>query len=232
MIHRPKLLVLIRHGESQRNEAKKGATYFADDAARSRIRGVPDHKIALTDEGHQQAYRTGTGTFENLAAPDYFYHSGYLRTRQTLEGILAAYPERIRERVQVRENMFIRERDSGYSYDMTTEEAEQAFPWLKEHWATNGGFLARPPGGESLADVTKRVHTFLNTIFRDRAGQNVFVATHGGTLRCFRYLLERWNYEQAEHWPPGQSPKNCGVTVYRYDDSKKRLVLSEYNTVY
>ena len=231
-IDRPRRLVLIRHGESRRNAAKKGETYFADEAARALIRGVPDHKIPLTDLGHEQARKTGPPLFARFGVPDYFYHSGYQRTRETLEGVLSGYPEHLRPDIRVRENMFIRERDSGYSYDMTTEEAERDFPWLREHWKTNGGFLARPPGGESLADVTARVYTFLSTIFRDRAGQTVFVATHGGTLRCFRYLLERWTYAQAEHWPPGQSPKNCGVTVYEYDDSLGRLVLREYNTVY
>lgn len=231
-INRPRRLVLIRHGESQRNKAKKGATYFADEAAREQIRGVPDHKIPLTDLGHRQARQTGVALARLLEAPDYFYHSGYRRTRETLDGVLSGYPEDVRRGVQIRENMFIRERDSGYAYDMMEEEAEAAFPWLKEYWATHGGFLARPAGGESLADVTTRVHTFLNTIFRDRAGQNVFVATHGGTLRCFRYLLERWDYERAAHWPPGQSPKNCGVTIYEYDASVGRLVLREYNTVY
>ena len=32
--------------------------------------------------------------------------------------------------------------------------------------------------------------------------------------------------------PPGQSPANCGVTVYRYSDAAKRLDLEEYNHVY
>ncbi len=31
---------------------------------------------------------------------------------------------------------------------------------------------------------------------------------------------------------PGQSPKNCGVTVYEYDSGEERLMLREYNTVY
>lgn len=128
--------------------------------------------------------------------------------------------------------MFIRERDPGYTYDMTVDEAEAAYPWLRDYWKMTGGFLARPVGGESLADVTTRVHTFLSSIFRDRAGQNVFVATHGGTLRCFRYLLERWDYAKAEHQPSGQSPENCGVTVYEYDEFVGRLVLRSYNQVY
>jgi broad specificity phosphatase PhoE len=35
-------------------------------------------------------------------------------------------------------------------------------------------------------------------LFRDRAGQQVLVVTHGSTLRMFRMLLERWRWEDAE----------------------------------
>ena len=103
-------------------------------------------------------------------------------------------------------NLFVRERDPGFTYDMTEAEAEAAFPWLSEYWQTFGSFFARPPGGESLADVVGRVHTFLNTLFRDRAGQKVMVVTHGGTIRCFRFALERWGYEQASRWSTTRRP--------------------------
>jgi 2,3-bisphosphoglycerate-dependent phosphoglycerate mutase len=227
---RPSTLVLIRHGESARNEAKKGATYFADEYARAKIKGIPDHKIELTKRGVDQARQTGRAVF-NAHKFDYAYHSGYLRTEQTLDAMLEALTDHDRARVKVRPNLFIRERDPGHAYDMTTEEAERHFPYLHEYWQTYGGFFAVPPGGESLAHVCERVHTFLDTLFRDRAGQNVLVVTHGGTLRCFRYLLERWSYDQATKWPPGQSPQNCGVTVYTYDQLLQRLVLRDYNRV-
>ena len=231
-MRRPALLVLVRHAESARNQAKKGSVYFADDAARRIVRGTPDHLIDLTTDGHKQAAQTGHAIRERFGAFDYIYTSGYARTEETAEGILAAYPPAEREQIKVRMNMFIRERDPGFAYDMTTEEAEDNFPWLAEYWSTFGGFMARPPGGESLADVVARVHTFLNTLFRDRAGQKVLVVTHGGTLRCFRFLLEHWGYEQAERWPPGQSPANCGVTTYRCAGTGDHLELEEYNRVY
>lgn len=58
-IRRPALLVLVRHAESARNKAKQGTVYFADEEARRTVRGVPDHKIALTEEGMTQAEKTG-----------------------------------------------------------------------------------------------------------------------------------------------------------------------------
>ncbi len=152
-------------------------------------------------------------------------------TNETANRILEAYHERRRKQIQVRMNSFIRERDPGYAYDMTTEEAQAHFPYLEEHWKTFGGFFSRPPGGESLDDVAKRVYTFLNTLFRDRAGQKVWAVIHGGTLRAVRFLLEHWTYDQALSWPEGESPENCGVTVYEYDKKEQRLVLKEYNTV-
>lgn len=231
---RPRRLVLVRHAESARNEAKKGSTYFADDAARRMVQGVPDHKNPLTANGISQARQTGQVIRERYGTFDYVYHSGYERTIQTVEEILSAYTAEERRRMQVRSNLFIRERDPGHTYDMTEAEAEAeaAFPWLREYWQTFGGFFARPPGGESLADVVERVYIFLNTLFRDRAGQDVLVGMHGGTLRCFRYVLERWDYEQALKWPPGQSPANCGVTVYEYNETLRRLELKTYNDVY
>lgn len=229
---RPALLVIVRHAESARNQAKKGSVYFADDAARRVVHGTPDHLTELTENGHKQAIETGIAIRERFGAFDYVYTSGYARTEQTAQGILAAYSPAERERMHVRMNLFIRERDPGFAYDMTEEEAEAAFPWLNEYWRTFGGFMARPPGGESLADVVVRVHTFLDTLFRDRAGQKILVVTHGGTIRCFRFTLERWNYEQAQRWPAGQHPVNCGVTVYRVADTGDRMELHQYNQVY
>ena len=227
---RPALLVLVRHAESARNQAKKGSVYFADDAARRVVHGQSDQHTELTPAGHAQAAQTGVALRERFGVFDYAYTSGYARTVQTADGLLSAYPDR--SLTKERMNIFIRERDSGYSYDMTTAEAEAAFPWLNEYWRTYGGFMARPPGGESLADVVARVHTFLDTLFRDRAGQKVLVVTHGGTIRCFRFLLERWDYSRAAAWPDGQAPANCGVTTYRCAAGGDHLELEEYNRVY
>jgi broad specificity phosphatase PhoE len=230
-MERPSLLVLVRHAESARNKAKGNAVYFADEEARKTVRGVADHLIPLTPEGVTQAERTGPALRERFGDFDYAYHSGYRRTTDTLSGLLAAYPPADRERMTVRTSPFIRERDAGYTYDMTRPEVEAMFPWLEEYWKTFGGFFAHPPGGESMAQVVQRVHLFLNMLFRDHVGQRILVVTHAGTLRCFRFLLEHWDYEQALASPPGQGPENCGVTAYRYDHDKGSLALEEYNAV-
>jgi broad specificity phosphatase PhoE len=195
------------------------------------VKGTPDHKIPITEAGKQQAIKTGIYLKKKYGKPDYVYHSGYLRTIQTADGILQSFTEKERKTIRVRMNQFIRERDSGYTYDMTKEQAVKAFPWLQDHWDTFGGYFSRPPGGESLADVSQRVYSFLNTLFRDRKGKKVWIVLHGGTLRALRFLLERWDFDRALKWPEGQTPENCGITVYDYDKKEERLVLKEYNKV-
>jgi 2,3-bisphosphoglycerate-dependent phosphoglycerate mutase len=229
---RPALLVLVRHAESWRNRAKGGQVFFTDENARKEVIGIPDYKITLTDMGFVQGDQTGVGIRSEFGVFDYVYHSGYERTKQTTDRILSAYSEEERARMKLRMNAFIRERDPGYTYEMTREEAKKAFPYLQTHWQEFGGFFSQPPGGESLAQVVQRVYLFLNMLFRDRVGQKVMVVTHGGTLRCFRFLLERWDYDQALKWPEGQAPLNCGVTVYRYNEPEDRLLLEAYNRVY
>src|SRR5829696_313064 len=111
VVQRPALLVIVRHAESARNQAKKGSVYFADDAARRVGRGTPDHLVELTADGHKQAAQTGLAIRQRFGVFDYVYTSGYARTEQTADGILAAYPPDERERMKVRMNLFIRERD-------------------------------------------------------------------------------------------------------------------------
>lgn len=229
---RPSRLILVRHAESERNVAKKGSVFFADDESRRAVQGAPDHAIPLTAEGHRQAAETGAALRARFGTFDYAYHSGYRRTVETTEGILSAFPEEERAAIRVRLNVFLRERDSGYAYDMTTAEAEAAFPWLQEYWKTSGSFFARPPGGESVAQVCERVYLFINMLFRDRVGQRVLVVTHGVTLRAFRFLLERWTYEEVGERFRKDPPENCSVTMYEHDAAAGRLVLREYNTVH
>lgn len=229
---RPSLMVFVRHGQSARNIAKKQNRFFLDDESRKAVQGVPDWQVPLTEEGWRQARVTGRALRERFGTFDYVYHSGYRRTEDTAAGILEAYPPDEAAQMLVRMNPSIRERDNGYTYDMTTAEAESAFPWLQAYWDTFGPWFSRPPGGESLAEVSERAYTFLNTVFRDRAGARILVVTHGGTLRAFRFLLERWTFDQVNAELRAYSTPNCCVTTYRFDEEKKRLVLGDLNAVF
>lgn len=231
MRNEPNLLLIVRHAESARNAAKGHRRHYPDEQSRQSVRGIPDHKISLTDRGHDQAKQTGLALRECFGPPDVIYHSGYARTKQTTEGILAAYTPEERRLIEVRHHLFLRERDAGHAYDMTQAEAEQHFPWLSEHWQSFRGFFSSPVNGESLAKVAERVTFFLEHLRREHAGKRIMLVTHGGTIRAFRYVLDELDYAQAEELVEQTVVRNAGVTVYRPDDTG-RLVLGEYDTVH
>jgi hypothetical protein len=87
-VTRPALLVLVRHGESERNVARKHSRFFCDDESRKSLKGVPDHRVPLTAEGRRQSEITGTALRKQFGIFDYVYHSGYRRTEETTDGLL------------------------------------------------------------------------------------------------------------------------------------------------
>jgi broad specificity phosphatase PhoE len=230
---RPSLVVLVRHAESLRNRVKKNNKYLPKDESSAIIRGVPDHRIPITEFGIQQSVITGVKIRERFGVFDVAYKSGYLRTEQTLDGILSAYTDEERAQTKIRVSDFIRERRAGYTYDMTTEEAQAAFPYLDECWERDGPFYAVPPGGESQNDVCRITFHFVGLLKRQRPGKKVLVVLHGGSKWGVRYNVEGWTPDEYIHrYEHDPRPENCGVTTYRYSEKTGRLELEDYNVVY
>ncbi len=186
--------------------------FFPDSDARRSFEGEPDHHAGLTDVGRDQARVLGERLAGEFGAFDLVYHSGYRRARETAELVLAAMGQS--PAPTVREHILLRERDAGYTFNMTSTEAEAAFPWLQEYWRTVGPFYARPPGGESMADVASRVQLFLESCEPALAGRRVLLVTHVGTARMIRFLLEDWTHDQTlVQWHTG-SLKNAAFVAY------------------
>jgi broad specificity phosphatase PhoE len=62
------------------------------------------------------------------------------------------------------------------------------------------------------------------------AGKRVLLVTHGGTIWCARYVLERWTYDEAERRFRTEHIPNCSVTSYELEAG--RLELREAGAVH
>src|SRR3989344_6490946 len=87
-------LVLIRHGKSVRNIAEKSGPFFKNDDARKKFGAVRDRLIPLTQKGIRQARKVGGGLKRKFGIHDLLFHSGFLRTIETTDGILMAYSKK------------------------------------------------------------------------------------------------------------------------------------------
>ncbi len=72
----------------------------------------------------------------------------------------------------------------------------------QEYHAIHRGYDVAAPGGESFADVEKRVRDFINYLkkYIKKNKVNVAISAHGNSIRLFRKIMENASREQAIKW--------------------------------
>lgn len=224
----PASLRIIRHAQSDRN--LKRSTFFVSDEERSKLGSHADPAVPLTDEGRRQAEITSKKLSET--GRGVFYHSGYVRTKDTAEILLREFRSRSGySNPPIIEDHRLRERFAGACWNMTKNEADRHFPWLATYWREQGPYRAIPPCGESLEQIEDRIRSFCESEFPRWPGQHMTIVTSGGPIWCFRRLLEGWSYEETDRLMRAEgNPENCSITIYRREICRG-LVLLKYNNV-
>ncbi|MGC4997642.1 MULTISPECIES: histidine phosphatase family protein [unclassified Streptomyces] len=189
---RPRRIVLVRHGESVGN---------VDDSVYER---EPDHALALTDRGREQAEKTGKHLREIFGQERVsVYVSPYRRTHETLD-TFRLDPGLIR----VREEPRLREQDWGNWQERDDVRLQKAYRDAYGH------FFFRFPQGESGADVYDRVGGFLESLFRSFEEPdhppNVLLVTHGLAMRLF---CMRWFHWTVDDFESLSNPGNAEVRM-------------------
>jgi len=190
------VIKLVRHGESLANVA-------GDDPL-----SLADHQIPLTPKGIVQAQEAGAKLGADFLQDALIYTSPFLRTRQTLTGILAG-ANLDPEQVKTREDPRLREVEHGYA------DVRKQRPMIDTH----GHFYYRYQGGESPADCYDRVSGFLERFIRSvrkTESQKALIVTHGLALRVF---VMRFLHLTVEQFDQIANPHNTDiVTIAQADE--------------
>ena len=221
----PSHIVIVRHGESERNAAKDRAKRSA--SAHSFGLGLRDMDTPLTKRGLEQARETGTALAKRRRF-DTVFSSPYKRAFQTAECILAGLKHKPPIVLEER----IREIEFGILDGLAKEGIKKRYPEEASRREREGKYWYRPPGGESRPDVALRVHSFLGTLTRDYRGKNVLIVCHSVVVLIFRRLLERWTEDQYLRVDREEDVLNCAVTAYRYERRARKLALDCYNKIH
>jgi 2,3-bisphosphoglycerate-dependent phosphoglycerate mutase len=214
---RPINILLVRHGVSAAN------------LDRSLYTRLPDTRVALAPEGHEQARAAGEAIAAWLKTQSdgsgtRIYCSPYQRTRETSVEIEAALKaggityDRIEE-------LALREIGFGLFDGLTDEELPKLYPrehaYYQKHVDFEGEFYAPMPLGESRAQVADRVKGVFGTLIRDNRERengwrirNFILVSHGVTVRAFAM---QWLHLTPE-WFQGQpNPANASVSLISSD---------------
>lgn len=215
-----KTLILIRHAESLRNAVETGL-FYKDNREREKVGLMEDRFVPLTEKGRRQARETGEALKKRYGGFDYVFYSPYLRAKDTMDGILSAYCRKDLELMSIKEELLIRERDSGYCHNLIKAEIRQNFPWFLGYWYWTPVLERVPVGGESIIQIAEgRLSLFLQKVRQlpcNLGPVKIVAVSHGRSIMAIRYLLEGWNYERATYEIERNNPPNSSVTVYTMD---------------
>ncbi len=198
-------IYLFRHGQTYYNRDK-------------RFCGWKDSK--LTPLGKKQAKKVAKKLKDKKI--DIAYQTSLSRSRNTLKPVLKYHPEC----KEVITDNRIKERDYGELQGMShktfiknegTEDYKTLRHWHKvdhlvgeerkefindvgeaELQVVRRSYSVRPPGGESIKDVEKRVRKFIKDLLKKMKKEkvNVAISAHGNSMRPFRRYFEKFSVEK------------------------------------
>ncbi|WP_410873201.1 histidine phosphatase family protein [Nocardia sp. A7] len=214
----------VRHAQSTAN------SWFADPATEQRPMPGTDATVELTEHGQWQARRLG-GWLAGLAGvqrPTLVVCSPFLRTRVTWAVMAEAAADRNRSLRPIRTlvDERLRDREMGVFELHPYRAIRRRAPEEGLRRERVGNWVYRPPGGESLADVTLRVRSFLDELDVVAAGEQVLVVTHDAVVMSLRYILEGLGAPVPDSLEP---VPNASVSQWRREGP--RLALRVWGSV-
>ena len=173
-----RLLVLVRHGQSEWN-LKNLFTGWKD--------------VDLTEKGVEEARSAGRKLKAQGLRFDIAFTSSLKRAQRTLDLMLEELGQ---TDLPIIRDQALNERDYGDLVGLNKDDARKK--WGEEQvliWRRS--YDIAPPGGESLRDTAARVLPYYIKEIQPRVlrGERVLVAAHGNSLRALVMVLDRHTTE-------------------------------------
>src|SRR6266498_2440614 len=168
-----RLLVLVRHGQSEWN-LKNLFTGWRD--------------VDLSEQGIAEARTAGRKLKAQGLRFDIAFTSALLRAQRTLDIMLDELGQR---GIPVLKDQALNERDYGDLVGLNKDDARKRWGEEQVHiWRRS--YDVAPPGGESLRDTAARVLPYYIVHIQPDVliGKRVLVSAHGNSLRALIMVLE------------------------------------------
>ena len=102
-------------------------------------------------------------------------------------------------------------------WDVRDNDSKNYYKWLKDP------IKNKPPNGESILDLNKRIKRFYESIFKNHLGKNVIVVAHSGPIRLF--ILNALELSPRKFW---YLRVDCG-SITEIHLSKKHSLVQKVN---
>ncbi len=198
------LLFVLRHGESR---GQKNTQLYSK---------LGDNRIPLTELGYKQAHMAGriiTSVLKQSGVQEspIIYSSTGERSLATGASMLHVLIRQGYTTPFIPDMRLDKQKFGKFDGLFTRAERREHVPddyaqYVQDEEA-HGVFNARPPGGESIADVKTRAHDFLMHLPQDRVPK--IIVTHGTNALCLEAdaagYTDQWILDGQDKWP------NCSI---------------------
>jgi len=207
-------LVLVRHGQSEGNAAKRLSEAGDHSAFTSAFRERHSASFRLTDRGRKQAQRAGDVLRQEFVSNhigfDRCITSEYVRAMETAALLQLSSAEWLCD-------FYLTERDWGELDICPENEREEKFGADLRRREIEP-FFWRPPNGESFAQLCLRIDRVLDTLHRECADKRVLIVCHGEVMRAFQVRIERMSQVRFKELILSKNPQdsihNCQIVHY------------------
>lgn len=177
-------LVLVRHGESEGNVARRFSEHGDDSLFTEEFCKRHSSRLKLTDRGQKQADTAGDWIRGNISEHfDRYLVSGYDRAMETAARL--KLPE-----ARWFQDFYLRERDMG-EFDLMPESRKKTAHGRAFRLYELDPFYWTPPNGESVAQMCLRIDRVLDTLHRECSDKKVIIVCHGMVMWGFMIRIER-----------------------------------------
>jgi len=204
-------LILVRHGQSEGNAAHAKSRRGDDSDFSGDFLNRHGSRWRLTDKGREQAKMASEWIRNNIGEKFFrYYVSEYNRAVET--AALLNLPE-----AQWFVDFYLRERDWGLMETATDHNLKTRFAEDLRRRKIDS-FYWTPPGGESLAQLCRRLDRVIGTLHRECADKKVIMVCHGEVMWAMRVRLERMTQDRFQELDSSKDPfdkiHNCQILHY------------------
>lgn len=208
-------LWLVRHGESVGNIAATAAEVAGDEVI---ALGMRDADVPLSETGVRQARALAAPLLAAEDRPQIAWLSPYVRAQQTFALSVEDGPAI----AQVLTDERLRDRELGVLDLLTRRGVAARHPEEAARRQHLGKYYHRPPGGESWADVSLRLRSFLRDAMASDARSGLVVA-HDAVVMLLVALLTGMDERSLLQFASTNTVLNASVTRLHFDGQRWQL---------
>jgi len=201
-------IVFVRHAICTGNAAERASCQGDHTLFTSDVRNKKSVDWPLLPFGFRQAEKVGEKIRECISEEfDYYLTSDILRAVETAQHLGF-------DGVEWKTNALLRERNWGGVENIPLSERQEVFDRLGIS-STEDSLDWRPPRGESMISIVRRIQLFLKWTQQHLSGKRLLIVSHGGPVQAMRVIQHNIAPQDYRLFISGDNYiRNCHVFQY------------------